>query len=281
MKKKTWNIVGSALLGAGLLFGVSSCTEDSATPLPERNFQLVWEDNFDGAAGTSPDASRWTYDIGTGDNGWGNQELQYYTDRPENVSLDGNGNLVMTAIAENFSGSPFTSARITTKGLFSQAYGRFEARLKTPFGPGLWPAFWLLGDDIDTVGWPFCGEIDVMELRGQEPATIHGSLHGPGYSAGNAVTDTYDLVGGRFDTEFHVFAIEWGVDYVEYYVDDQLYQRLTPDSVPGEWVYDDNFFMILNVAVGGSFVGFPSPTGTRFPQTMVVDYVRVYQEVGE
>ena len=277
MKKNNWKNLGASLLVVSLLVGMSACTEDTATPLPTRNLQLVWEDNFDGPAGQSPDAAKWTYDIGTGDNGWGNQELQYYTDRPENVSLDGNGNLVITAIAENFSGSPFTSARITTKGLFSQTFGRFEARLKTPFGPGMWPAFWMLGDDIDTVGWPFCGEIDIMELRGQEPSTIHGSLHGPGYSAGNAVTDTFDLMDGRFDTDYHVFAIEWGEDFVEFYVDDQLYQRLTPDSVPGDWVYDDSFFMILNVAVGGSFVGFPSPDGTRFPQTMVVDYVRVYQ----
>ena len=233
MKKNNWKNLGASLLVVSLLVGMSACTEDTATPLPTRNLQLVWEDNFDGPAGQSPDAAKWTYDIGTGDNGWGNQELQYYTDRPENVSLDGNGNLVITAIAENFSGSPFTSARITTKGLFSQTFGRFEARLKTPFGPGMWPAFWMLGDDIDTVGWPFCGEIDIMELRGQEPSTIHGSLHGPGYSAGNAVTDTFDLMDGRFDTDYHVFAIEWGEDFVEFYVDDQLYQRLTPDSVPG------------------------------------------------
>lgn len=277
MKKKTRNYLAASLFGAGLLLTFSSCTEDSATPLPTRNLTLVWEDNFDGAAGSSPDASKWTYDIGTGVNGWGNNELQYYTDRPENVSLDGNGNLVITAIAENFNGSPYSSARITTKGLFSQTYGRFEARIKTPFGPGLWPAFWMLGDDIDVVGWPFCGEIDVMELRGQEPSRIHGSVHGPGYSGGNAVTDTFDLSDGRFDTEFHVFAVEWGEGFVEYFVDGQLYLRLTPNDVPGDWVYDDDFFMILNVAVGGSFVGFPSPTGTRFPQTMTVDYVRVYQ----
>lgn len=277
MKKKTRNYLAASLFGAGLLLTFSSCTEDSATPLPTRNLTLVWEDNFDGAAGSSPDASKWTYDIGTGVNGWGNNELQYYTDRPENVSLDGSGNLVITAIAETFNGSPYSSARITTKGLFSQTYGRFEARLKTPFGPGLWPAFWMLGDDIDVVGWPFCGEIDVMELRGQEPSTIHGSVHGPGYSGGNAVTETFDLSDSRFDSDFHVFAVEWGEGFVEYFVDDQLYLRLTPDDVPGEWVYDDDFFMILNVAVGGSFVGFPSPTGTRFPQTMTVDYVRVYQ----
>ena len=242
MKKNTVKTLGVGLLGVGLLLSMSACTEDSATPLPTRSLQLVWEDNFDGPAGQAPDASRWTYDIGTGDNGWGNQELQYYTDRPENVALDGNGNLVITAIQENFSGSPFTSARITTKGLFAQQYGRFEARLKTPFGPGMWPAFWMLGDDIDTVGWPFCGEIDIMELRGQEPSRIHGSLHGPGYSAGNAVTDTYDLMDGRFDTEYHVFAIEWGEGFVEYFVDDQLYLRLTRTACPEIGFTMTNFY---------------------------------------
>ncbi|MEX0289727.1 MAG: family 16 glycosylhydrolase [Flavobacteriaceae bacterium] len=265
-----------ALLTVSLFLG-NGCTEDDG--LPQRSFQLVWEDQFDGTAGSSPDASKWNFDIGTGDNGWGNQELQYYSDRPENIALDGNGNLVITAIAESFQGQPYSSARINTKGLFEQRYGRVEARLKTPFGPGMWPAFWLLGNDIDTVGWPQCGEIDVMELRGQEPSLIHGSVHGPGYSGGDAVTDSFELEDARFDTDFYVYAIEWGENYVEYYVNDRLYQRITPADVPGEWVYDHSFFIILNVAVGGTFVGFPSPTGTRFPQTMVVDYVKVYQEV--
>lgn len=273
---KALNKIYISFLSLLSLFVLNGCVEEGA--LPNRDFQLTWEDNFDGPAGSSPDASKWIYDIGTGDNGWGNRELQYYTDRPENVSLDGNGNLVITARAESFNGQPFTSARINTKGLFEQAYGRFEVRAKTPFGPGMWPAIWMLGNDIDEVGWPQCGEIDIMELRGQEPSLIHGSVHGPGYSAGDAVTETFELEAGRFDTEFHVFAIEWGEDFIEYYVDDRLYQRITPDLVSGEWVYDHPFYVILNVAVGGTFVGFPSPDGTRFPQTMVVDYVRVYQE---
>ena len=273
------NLVCLSILSLFILFLMNSCVEEGS--LPNRDFQLVWQDEFDGPAGSSPDVSKWRFDIGTGDNGWGNRELQYYTDRPENISLDGAGNLVITARAESFQGQPFTSARINTQGLFEQAYGRFEVRAKTPFGPGMWPAIWMLGNDIDVVDWPQCGEIDIMELRGQEPSLIHGSVHGPGYSAGNSVTETFTLEAGRFDTDFHVFAIEWGEDFIEYYVDNRLYQRITPESVPGEWVYDHPFFMILNVAVGGSFVGFPSPDGTRFPQTMVVDYVRVYKEANQ
>ncbi len=259
-------------------FFAVSCEEESVQTLPERSWELTWSDEFDGVAGTLPDAAKWSYDIGTGSGGWGNQELQYYTNRPENVSLDGNGNLVITARKENYNGSAFTSARIKTKGLFDQQYGRFEARLKTPYGPGLWPAFWMLGANIDTVQWPQCGEIDIMELRGQEPHIAHGTLHGPGYSAGNAITKAYALKDGRFDVDFHLFAVEWDADKIDFFVDDYLYQRLTRDEVEkkGQWVYNSPFFMILNVAVGGNYVGFPVD-GTPFPQKMTIDYVRVYK----
>lgn len=255
-----------------------SCEEEAEQTLPERNWELTWSDEFDGVAGTSPDASKWSYDIGTGNGGWGNQELQYYTNRPENVSQDGNGNLVITAKKESYNGSAFTSARIKTKGLFDQQYGRFEARLKTPYGPGIWPAFWMLGANVDTVPWPQCGEIDIMELRGQEPNIINGTLHGPGYSAGNSITKAYALKNGRFDTDFHIFAVEWYADKIDFFIDDYLYQRLTRDEVEkkGQWVYNSPFFMILNVAVGGNYVGFPVD-GTPFPQKMTIDYVRVYK----
>jgi beta-glucanase (GH16 family) len=260
---------------AGLWAG---CKEENG--LPERKYQLVWEDDFSGAAGALPDPAKWTYDIGIGpgNDGWGNQELQYYTNRPENASLDGLGNLAITARQENFSGRAFTSARLLTKGIFSQAYGRYEARMKMPWGPGIWPAFWMLGNDIDAVSWPQCGEIDIMEYRGQQPTLVHGSIHGPGYSGGAAITKSFSLSNSRFDVEFHVFAVEWGEDYIDFYVDDTLYQRIKPEDAPGEWVYDQPFFMILNIAVGGNFVGFPTPQ-TPFPQTMLVDYVRVYKEV--
>lgn len=264
-------------LAAIVIFTIS-CEEEAVQTLPERNWELTWSDEFEGVAGTLPDADKWSYDIGTGSGGWGNQELQYYTNRPENVSLDGNGNLIITAKKENYNGSAFTSARIKTKGLFDQQYGRFEARLKTPYGPGIWPAFWMLGANVDTVPWPQCGEIDIMELRGQEPHIINGTLHGPGYSAGASITKAYGLQNGRFDTDFHIFAVEWDAEKIDFFVDDYLYQRLKREDVEkrGQWVYNSPFFMILNVAVGGNYVGFPVD-GTPFPQKMTIDYVRVYK----
>lgn len=276
MKSSNLFLAKSAL-AVGLMFNFSGCSDDNTQEVSSRTYQLVWEDDFEGTAGASPDAAKWAFDIGTGDNGWGNQELQYYTDRSENVSLDGNGNLAITARSETFGGQPFTSGRIKTQGLFDQAYGRFEARIKTPYGPGIWPAFWMLGAEAETVDWPEVGEIDIMEMRGNQPNIIHGSVHGPGYSAGQAITKSFSLDNSRFDTDFYIFAVEWGVNYIDYYVNDTLYQRITPSDVTGEWVYDDPFFMILNVAVGGTFVGFPTE-GTPFPQTMYIDYVKVYTE---
>lgn len=260
-----------------LALSLSSCEIDTTQQLEERNWTLTWSDEFEGDSGTSVNPDNWSYDIGRGDNGWGNEELQIYTDNAENIALDGEGNLVITAQRELGGQFPtYTSARINTKGKFSQAYGRFEARLKTPFGPGLWPAFWMLGDNIDEVSWPQCGEIDIMELRGQAPNITLGSLHGPGYSAGNSITGSYGLEDGRFDAEYHIYAVEWFEDRIDFFVDDFLFQRITPDDVSGEWVYDQPFYLLLNVAVGGTFVGFPS-SQTPFPQTMIVDYVRVYE----
>jgi beta-glucanase (GH16 family) len=256
-----------------IFVGIPSCDNPLDPEVP--NWQLVWQDEFDGPANQAPDPANWNFDIGTGDNGWGNQELQYYTDRSDNVSLDGNGNLVITARRESFGGRPFTSARIKTQGLFEQTYGRFEARMKLPWGPGIWPAFWLLGSDIETVSWPQCGEIDIMEYRGQQTNLINGTVHGPGYSGGNAVTKSYGFEQARFDTDFHLFAVEWGTDYIRFYVDDVLYQEIKPDDLSGEWVFNHPFFMILNVAVGGNYVGFPT-SETPFPQSMVIDYIRVY-----
>lgn len=259
-----------------LLFSIVSCNPDTNQNVEKRNWELTWSDEFDGAAGVLPDAAKWTYDIGNG--GWGNQELQYYTNRPENVSLDGNGNLVITAKSESFGGSSFTSARIKTKGLFEQAYGRFEARLKTPYGPGIWPAFWMLGANNETVTWPQCGEIDIMELKGHQPSILHSTLHGSGYSAGNAITDTYTLFNDRFDNGYHIFAVEWDAEKIDFYVDGYLYNRITKSTVAskGEWVYDHPFFLILNIAVGGNFAGFPT-SETPFPQKMTIDYVRAYK----
>lgn len=262
-----------AYIMASLLLASFGCKRDDFQKLDERKWQLTWSDDFNGPAGQLPDSTKWANDLGTGQDGWGNQELQSYTKSPANISLDGDGNLVITAIR---SGNNFTSARIKTQGLFAQQYGRFEARLKTPYGPGIWPAFWMLGSKVDQVGWPKCGEIDIMELRGQQPHIINGSIHGPGYSGGNPVTKTFTLMNARFDTDFNIFAIEWDKDKIDFFVNDFLYQRITPNDVSGEWVFDSPFFMILNVAVGGNYVGFPLAQ-TPFPQKMIVDYVKVYK----
>jgi beta-glucanase (GH16 family) len=264
-----------SILSFVFLLVLAGCERDDFQKLDERNWQLVWSDDFSGPAGNLPDPAKWTYDIGIGpgQDGWGNQELQVYTNKPENVSIDGGGNLIITAKRTS---SGFSSARIKTQGLFSQQYGRFEARLKTPYGPGIWPAFWMLGENIETVSWPQCGEIDIMELRGQEPHKIHGTIHGPGYSGGNPISKSYALKNGRFDTDFHVYAIEWYEDRIDFFVDDYLYQRIEKSDVPGEWVFNQPFFLILNVAVGGNYVGFPTDE-TPFDQQMIVDYVKVYK----
>lgn len=256
----------------------SSCEKKAEQTLPSRQYQLVWNDEFNGTAGTSPDATKWVTDIGTGQLGWGNNELQYYTNNASNLQQDGNGNLLITAKQENFGGSSFTSARIKTQGKFAYGYGRYEARIKTPTGPGIWPAFWMLGDNINTVSWPQCGEIDIMEQKGNQSHITYGTIHGPGYAGGNSIGKMYGLQNGRFDADFHIYAVEWGEDYIDFFVDDYLYQHVTPNDANGQWVFNQNFFLILNVAVGGSFAGFPT-TGTPFPQNMMIDYVRVYKQI--
>ncbi|WP_336716981.1 glycoside hydrolase family 16 protein [Chryseobacterium mucoviscidosis] len=273
MKYLPKNKILKLLAVPAFLFSMSSCDQESVETLPDRNFEMVWSDEFNGTAGSLPDNKKWTFDLGTGDNGWGNQELQSYTNSTNNVSLDGNGNLVITA---RKNGNAFTSARVKTQGLFSHAYGKIEARIKTPYGSGIWPAFWMLGDNINTVSWPQCGEIDIMELKGHIPNVVYGTLHGPGYSGGNAKTKAYGLQNARFDQDFHVFGVEWQENQIDFFVDGYLYHRVKSSDVSGEWVYNHPFFLILNVAVGGNFVGFPTD-GTSFPQSMYIDYVRVYK----
>ncbi|WP_421802415.1 glycoside hydrolase family 16 protein [Flagellimonas sp.] len=248
-------------------------TDDQQTVARFTELTLSEEFDTDG----QPNASIWGYEIGTGENGWGNQELQYYTDRPENVNVQ-NGVLLITARKESFEGSSYTSARLVTKDKFEQRYGRFEARIRLPYGQGIWPAFWMLGADIDENPWPGAGEIDIMEYRGQNPTLLIGSVHGPGYSGGEAISKEYNLVNDRFDTGFHIFGIEWGPEYVNFYVDDVLYNQITPEDVTGTWVFNKPFYILMNLAVGGTFVGSPNEE-TEFPQTMLVDYVRVYKEL--
>jgi beta-glucanase (GH16 family) len=240
---------------------------------------LTWSDEFNGPNGSMPDPNKWVLE--SGGNGWGNHELQSYTSRPQNVHEE-NGNLVIAAIKERFTGTDglqreYTSARLKSEGHFSQRYGRFEARIQIPSGQGAWPAFWMLGADYSAKGWPNCGEIDVMESVGTNPDKIQGSIHGPGYSGTNRLTAAYRLQTGRFSDSFHVFAVEWEPQVVRFYVDNELYATRTPaDLPPGKpWVYDHPFFVLLNLAVGGDFPGRPSDSAV-FPQRMLVDYVRVY-----
>jgi beta-glucanase (GH16 family) len=277
--------VALALLALGLA-GFARCGDpldpEEIKP-PDRPWRETptWSDEFDGAAGTLPDPARWRFDVG-GD-GWGNNQLEYDTDRPENASHDGNGNLLIVARKETFGDNAYTSARINTKGRFSQREGKFEARIKLPRGRGIWPAFWLLGDSIGQVGvgWPRCGEIDVMEYLGHDRRTVYGTLHGPGYSGGQAISRRYELPAGTFDEDFHVFTVEWDPGLIRFFVDGTHYHTVTRRQVEDDghaWVYDAPFFVILNVAVGGNWPGSPD-AATQFPQTMTVDWVRVYERI--
>jgi beta-glucanase (GH16 family) len=245
----------------------------------KQRWTLTWQDEFEGAAGASPDPSKWAFEVGRGYRSWGNGQLQHDTDRPQNVSMDGEGHLLITARREPFAEASFTSACIKTQGLFSQTYGRFEARIKPPSGLGVSPAFWLLGDNVGAGGWPQCGEIDIMELRGQGPNVVSGTLHGPGYADDESITGNYSLAAGQVDPAFHLYAVEWHEDRIDFFVDDSLYQRVAAEELPGQWVYDHPFFLILNMSVGGTLASTPTDQA-QFPQAMVVDYVRVYQDAG-
>src|ERR1700722_16007394 len=218
-----------------------------------KNWVLKWSDEFNGPNGSSPDPAKWT--MVTGGNGWGNDELEYYTPRRENVRVE-DGHLVIEAVKGEFSGPDgvkrrYTSGRLSTRELFSQAYGRFEARIKIPPGQGVWPAFWLLGDDYSTAGWPDCGEIDVMENVDVDKSIIRGSIHGPGYSGRKSLTSKFTLSDGQFSDDFNIFAIEWEPQAIRFYVDNALYATKTPSDLPSgaRWVYDHPFFIILNLAV--------------------------------
>ncbi|MFD7021317.1 family 16 glycosylhydrolase [Promicromonospora sukumoe] len=237
---------------------------------------LTWSDEFDGAAGSAPNPANWNLETGAG--GWGNNELQNYTSSRDNSALDGNGNLVITARQDGNGG--YTSARLTTAGKVEPTYGRVEARIKIPRGQGIWPAFWMLGGQIDSgVPWPNSGEIDIMENVGFEPHMVHGTIHGPGYSGGSGIGASYTHPQGwSFADDFHTFAVDREPGRITWSVDGNVYQtRSTADVGGNQWVFDQPFFMLLNVAVGGNWPGYPDGT-TQFPQQMVVDYVRVYDQ---
>lgn len=260
-----------------------------AAGAPLSGWALTWSDEFNGPDGSAADPSKWTHDVGGG--GWGNQELEYYTDGTQNAVVQA-GNLVITATTAGAAAHTcaypangpcaYTSARLLTKGKFSQKYGRIEARIQIPEGQGIWPAFWMLGANIDTAGWPACGEIDIMENIGREPSINHGSLHMPasGTSPSNdsSLTGMVALpAGAKLGDAFHTYAIEWNASAIEFYLDDTLYEMQSPQAATGgTWAFDQPFFIILNVAVGGQWPGAPDAT-TTFPQTMKVDWVRAYQ----
>lgn len=242
---------------------------------------LTWSDEFNGPDNSPVDSQKWN--LATGGHGWGNKELEYYTTSTRNAHLE-HGSLVIQAFKEPYTGPDgvsrdYTSARLNTRGKFSQAYGRFEARIKMPIGKGIWPAFWLLGDNIKADPWPACGEIDIVENLGSEPSIAHGTIHGPGYSGDHAIGSPFTLAKDqRFSDDFHLFAVEWEPQQIRFYVDETLYATRHPSDLPPgtKWVYDHPFFILLNLAVGGSWPGNPDAT-TKFPQKMLVDYVRVYR----
>ena len=277
-RTRTSLTIGAAAVAAVALLLPNA---NAAAPPTPTGWTPVMIDDFNGPAGTLPDPARWGYDLGGG--GFGNGELQNYTNRASNVSTDGQGNLVITARKENFGNCWYgacthTSGRILTKGKFTQKYGRVEARLKVPAGQGLWPAFWMLGDDIDAVGWPNTGEIDITEVLGHETNKTYGTLHGPGYSGGASIGQPYVLPAGQdFSTGFHTFTIDWAPDTIKWYVDGVLFSTKTPADLRGNrWVFDHPFFIIVNLAVGGNWPGSPDDA-TRFPAEYVIDYVRTYR----
>jgi beta-glucanase (GH16 family) len=258
----------SRLLLFGMLLGFCGYGQD---------WRLVWADEFTQPEGSSPDSSKWVFDLG-GD-GWGNNELEYYTSRTNNARIE-DGKLVIEARREKFGNRDFTSARLLTKGKSSWLYGRIEARIKVPRGQGIWPAFWMMATNIDAVGWPDGGEIDIMENIGREPHTVHGTLHGPGYSGTGGVSGELVLPGKqKFADAFHIYAVEWETNRIEWFVDNKRFFTATPQSLPkgSKWVFTTPQFLLLNVAVGGGWPGNPDST-TEFPQRMLVDYIRVYRK---
>lgn len=262
---------------------------DNRAPDPgPSGWELVWADEFDDPAGTPPDPANWTYEIGDGTfngiPGWGNAELQYYMDSTENVATDGLGNLVITAREADgalgcyYGPCRYTSARLISWHKAEFAYGRIESRILLPDGAaGLWPAFWGLGTSIGQVGWPRSGELDLMEYVSRRPYEVYGTIHGPGYSGGASFGATYVTYPQRIAAEYHTFAVEWQPDRIDWFVDGFKFHTATPaDVAPNDWVFNDAAFLILNLATGGYFAG-PVSSDTVFPQSMAIDYVRVYQ----
>ena len=291
------NLNIKSILSLAIVISMFSCSENEKQTVTTK-FNLVFEDEFE--VNGSPDPANWSFDIGRGplNDGWGNNELQFY--KSENTIVQ-NGYLIITAKSEAFGGVNYTSSRLKSRNKFEQKYGRFEARIKLPLGKGMFPAFWLLGENFceaqtkigdnvtcdsslpnyeaGNVLWPQCGEIDIMEYLGNKPTEVFGTIHGPGFSGGNSISKKYNLSNDRFENDFHVFGVEWTENHINWYVDTVLYNQITRKDVEekgGEWVFDNSFYMLLNLAVGGNLPGSPN-ANTSYPQRMIVDYVRVYQ----
>ncbi|MGW4234871.1 RICIN domain-containing protein [Streptomyces sp. NPDC004980] len=280
------SVLALATLSTGLAQGAPAPTDAPPASTAAAAAAVTFSDEFDGPAGAAVDGSKWQTE--TGDN-VNNHERQYYTAGNRNAVLDGQGHLAITARRENpdnyqcwYGRCEYTSARLNTAGRFTTTYGRVEARMKIPRGQGIWPAFWMLGNDIGQVGWPNSGEIDIMENVGFEPSTVHGTLHGPGYSGSGGIGAGYTLPGGQaFADAFHTFAVDWSPGAITWSVDGTVYQRRTPADLGGrQWVFDKPFFLILNLAVGGYWPGDPDGS-TVLPQQLLVDYVRVSTDSGQ
>lgn len=248
-----------------------------------RSWRPTWREEFDGDA---LDTSVWTHELGNGHEagipGWGNEEPQYY--QRDNARVE-NGRLVIEAREEHVEDAygeyDYTASRLKTQDSLTRRYGRVDVRARLPRGQGIWPAAWALGSDISSAGWPDCGEIDVMEYLGHEPATVHGTVHGPGYAGADGVSGSHSVAAGSFADSFHTFSLVWEPDRIEWYVDETRYHTVTRAEVEAsgnEWVFDGEFFLLLNVACGGEWPGYPDET-TAFPQQMAVEYVRHYEQV--
>ena len=284
-------VAGVLLRQCAIAIGAAFASGCSTAPLvstaPNATWMLVWSDEFDGAAGSRVDATKWNYETADGCKqgicGWGNNEKEFYTDAPENISLNGQGKLMIVARAAPaglkcyYGPCRYTSGKATTRNKMLAEPGRVVARIKLPSGQGLWPAFWMLGYTSPTTPWPDCGELDIMENKGSQPATTSSALHGPGYSGQTPFAHANSLASGALSDDFHTFAVEWDSLRVRFFVDDALHYEITRAAVEryGRSVLDQPYFVIINLAVGGHFDGDPQ-SDAIFPATMLVDYVRVY-----
>jgi beta-glucanase (GH16 family) len=277
---------GARILGATLALALSASV--ACTDRKSGQWIQTWSDEFDGAVGARLDSATWGYDTGDGCKegicGWGNNEKEYYTNAPENIALNGQGQLRIVArrapagLTCHYGPCRYTSAKVTTRGTMHVPPGRVEARIKLPAGQGLWPAFWMLGHRHPAVPWPVSGELDIMEHRGSEPTTTSSAVHGPGYSGNTPFVHAHTLARGTLTEDFHTFAVEWDSLHVRFFVDDTVHYGITRTAVEqfGKSVLDQPFYLILNLAVGGAFDGDPR-SDEIFPATMFVDYVRVFR----